>query len=1446
MKRGISRLMVLVMFISLLPITVFAAPDKPVIDTIVSDFELLSNTAVPTVTLHLDEPNPQDNPENGDIAYYRIFLTDISDGIGAPSVLQTILVENLEMTEYTIDLVGLFANVNLEIAAGSYYKVDVQAVAQRSVPDPGGEGSSIVSIFSPVTTKYFVTPFDTKMYVIPAEDSTDDSDVKNIMQVTWQYIKDMDYEIYIGSGKFSNPQDLIDFEGVLKKEITFQEAYDFINDRGLMQWNYDDALPGRTYTVVVLPRVPGLSPYLDDTFLPLDIDSKTVVAVAEIILSYFEVDSNHLALNWVVNLGQLKLKEIEVWMSSDGGIDRKMATIRPESQKITVSRGPFEILYPTVRSEYYLIFYFADDDNEETPDKVQSTKIVIDPTAPAYKPASPTIPEPVSNDMDFDKLEPDELESRYLVTGDDIDADAFSIWEHLFHVSSEEDPLKIQLVWDIYKDKNNRVDSNILFDIWVATERESLDEELYPNVPPNFIYDPLGSVDDKFVYTHTGKEIGYKSQLETYYTQAEGGVLEKADLIANETYYIKAVAKYRNIPDNDPRKNSEPTIVIINVGTGGDIFQPPLLGKAPFQIKENSVTSTSAIVTWLESWHEIMPKEPDVYAGNPTEYILAKTWNSVVYLHDKTPYIRFRNINATTPESAEDDDDDSNRKKPKADDNVLGKRIFRVENDLDEFIEDVSDLAGSNYYDNYYMDRQLTIGTNVHYEFRLEKFLDIQEEIGDGTVEEWVSRLPASDNKNWDTINPTDEEDPELDAVMWKEHSITGLKPNTQYIALIRVFRVLPDGTKSMQTFPSYLLFTTEPDDEEANETPTSPELQLEAVTDTTITVTWDAYNPAFTYELVYSLKENINTAVSWDISDLSENSAPSDGEYIDGYSAYVTVNGLFPDTGYYFWVRATNPKSGEVSAWSNPVYGVTDGIVAPYPPFGVGPAALQSLLDIGVDMDPISWDYITVEWVLNDNDKGSDVEGKLKREYKYLVQFADNDEFFEPITVITDDSGGEAGEAQEVLSKNIVQFNALRPNKNYFVRVKTLYFLTNTEIEKTLSAESEFTSGIMISTESSDNEFDGGENENVVEYDKDYDETFEDGVWEYEILNTNKIITDIIDDDDYVFEIDMQLYRDFYDANLRIIKMPKEVMSALQNLNMQLKVVTNVAQYKINPDGLQYYTDQAREGDILQFDFQTLLEYDLEQVKNAYPYTINSAESMAVSLNSDTKVIEDMVQLEDYMQVSMRLENEYDYISKNIKPVIYDQVDRQWEDVPFVDIDYLDDGSYLTFKTPVLGVYALQVIEDTQSIQKLPYSMQYIATQYGIEQLGQKYTQSDIVQPPQFVNLLLGITADDENIDLDGWLSDASYDMASISGLFIEDRSGIVTEQEAVSGVLRLHELRTGGRIKPSNVSFAGVAPAYKENVSKAYAIGLINDIDPTDDVTYEELCDLLLGIGL
>ncbi|ONI47834.1 hypothetical protein AN644_03720 [Candidatus Epulonipiscium fishelsonii] len=1450
MKRGISRLLVIVMLISLLPITAFAAPDRPVIDTIVSDFELISNSSYPLVTLHLDEPDPRDNPENADIAYYRVFLTDISEGIGAPSVMQTILVDNLEQSEYTIDIVSLFANINMNISPGSYYKVDVQAVAQRSVPDPDGEGSSIVSFYSPSVTKYFVTPFDTKMRVIQAEDSTDDADVKNIMQVTWQYIKDMNYSVYIGSGKFDNPKDLMEFEGVLRKDINFEQAYDYINEQGLMQWNYDTAMPGRTYTVIVLPRVPDANPYLDDTFLPMDIDSKAVVAVAEIILSYFEVDSNHMALNWIVNLGQLKLKNIEVWMSADGGIDKKMATIRPESQNISVSRGPFEILYPKVRTEYYLIFYFEDDANEETPDIVESTRVVIDPTSPDYKPPSPVIPEPVSRDIDFGDLGPDELESRYLLTGDDIDADDFSIWEHLFHVSSTEDPFEIQLIWDAYKDKLGKIDSNVMFDIWVSDEMETLNEDIYPGVVPNHVYDPLDSSDTKFVYAHNGNEIGYKLKLENYYNQVDGGQLEKTVLIPNETYYIKVVAKYRNVADNDPRKNSEPTTVIINVGTGGDIFQPPLLGKAPFQIKENSVTSTTAIVTWLESWHEIMPKEPDVYAGNEAEYLLAQTWNSVVYLDKSSPYIRFRNIHANTPDSAGGDDSTENKRNKKSSnsisDEVFGKRIFRVQNDLDEFIEDVGDIAGGNYYDNYYMDRELTVGTNVKYEVRLERYLDIQDEIGDKSIEEWVHNIPDSDTENWDQFTPFNEEDPELDAVNWKEHRLSGLVPNTQYVVLMRAFRWLPDGTKSMQTYPSYLLFTTEPDVEEENETPTSPDLQLEDTTDTTITVTWDAYNPAFTYELVYGLTENLEAAIPWDVSELSEDSVPSDGQYVEGYSAYVTINGLFPDTGYYIWVRTINPKSEEVSAWSNPVYGVTDGLTAPYPPFGVGPAALQSLLDIGVDINPVSWDYITVEWVLNDNDKGGESEGNVDKEYKYLVQFADNKDFLEPIVVITDDAGGEAGDAQEILSKNIVKFNELRPNQNYYVRVKTLFFLTDREQEKTLSTESEFTPGIMIPTEPSDDEFDGGENENVVEYDKDTDESYDDGVWEYEILNPNGIITDIIDDDEYVFEIDMQLYRDFYDASLRVVKMPKEVMTALQNLDMQLKVITNVGQYKIDPDGLQYYTDQAKQGDIIQFDFQTLLEYDLEKVKKEYPYTIQSAESMAVSMHSDTKVIDDMSQLEDYMEVSLKLENEYDYIAKNIKPMIYDHSDRQWEDVPFVDVDYLEDGSYLTFRTPVLGVYGLQVIEDSQSVQNLPYGMQYIATQYGIEQIGQKYTEMDLVQPAQFVNLMLGITTNEEKIDLDGWLSDASYDMAAISGLFVEDSKGIVTEQEVVSGIVRLHELRTGDRIKPSNVTFNGLDPVYQENVSKAYAIGLIDDIEPTSGVTYEELCDLLLGIGL
>ena len=70
------------------------------------------------------------------------------------------------------------------------------------------------------------------------------------------------------------------------------------------------------------------------------------------------------------------------------------------------------------------------------------------------------------------------------------------------------------------------------------------------------------------------------------------------------------------------------------------------------------------------------------------------------------------------------------------------------------------------------------------------------------------------------------------------------------------------------------------------------------------------------------------------------------------------------------------------------------------------------------------------------------------------------------------------------------------------------------------------------------------------------------------------------------------------------------------------------------------------------------------------------------------------------------------------------------------------------------------------------------------------------------------------------------------------------ITEEQAVAGLVKLYELKTGYKVKPSSVSFQNVSADYREAVRKAYAAGLITEINPKAKVTYAKLCDMIIQV--
>ncbi len=254
---------------------------------------------------------------------------------------------------------------------------------------------------------------------------------------------------------------------------------------------------------------------------------------------------------------------------------------------------------------------------------------------------------------------------------------------------------------------------------------------------------------------------------------------------------------------------------------------------------------------------------------------------------------------------------------------------------------------------------------------------------------------------------------------------------------------------------------TTLPKDSDIDITPTIPKLYEVGKTDTSIEVEWEKAANKIVYEL--AVDENIiedpskakmiinsqnikDNAVAYNKENgkeflVDENiiEDPSKAKMIinsqnikDNAVAYNKENGkeflkynikpLFPDTGYYIWIRAIVEDTEKSSDWSTPIYVRTNTISKPEPPSGFGLASEKSLstynTNNNTDYKPITDKYLALEWLRDPEDLLKDPKAEKK------------------------------GTAEPLLDPNIkktymVKFNELMANRYYYTRAKTKVYIS-------------------------------------------------------------------------------------------------------------------------------------------------------------------------------------------------------------------------------------------------------------------------------------------------------------------------------------------------------------------------------------------------------------------
>lgn len=1341
--------------------------------------------------------NPDGNyTQNDPTEYYDIKLTD--------SLGESVSVERIQANALT-DLNGK-ATVNIEehlansttFKNGRLYKLVVQPGHTHYDSNDKKSYSAALDSSSNDPVRFFITDLNTTAREKDGE-----------IELVWEYIPNAIYQLtYIDMD--ADTKDEVDgkglnnYTGVGSKTLTLKaESLDRFTEDGVTKVKYvlENTLPGQIYSAYVLVSGMESNSFLTDKWENVGVNKTTpkiTQSTKSIDLDVVNIGNNRIKLSWTLRSWMNgSISTVKIWRRGEGETTKSLIGTINKYGESSSDNGTYEHDEPTKNSYYQVEFILKDGSSIYTAEELYI------PYALREKPLKPQVPQPFSALLDISKID----RNDYIVKGDDVPVE--EIENNTFHVVSK-DPLQIQLVWDapIIKDVNGNsaVDYDITYDIWVAnqvlTDRNTATME--PVIEDLSIAE---SDNDNLIKTRgTQSVVGFKTVLDKFLDKNGN----KKELLANQTYYIKIVAKkaYGEIVEV-----SQSTIVTITVDENGDIYAPPVLSKPPLKVKEGSVTKESATIEWLERWYEIKANDMTRYNDkSEEERFFSRLWNSRVYT-DNTgadPIIRFEGGNNLTTHD------------------LLTKQI----------LEEVK-AKDPNYSTNY-SDREVVLGSDVRYEIKPILYDTVIADINESNdtttpaglkISKWVVENESNTIEGWEQITPTNNTH---DGLEWKDYTVTGLKANTKYLVLIRAYRVLEDGTKVMQTYPSYVMITTESDFDSPEATPTVPVLNADGTTDTSVSVWW-TYNKDFNYKLMYGRVDDVTKATEWPftISDTI-----GDKDYVaDGEKASIEITGLFPETGYYVWLQASQKEGDKVSDWSNSVYQVTDELGIPDVPRGLGLADYKTILALGQDFKPLSSDYMTIEWMRDQNDieaaEGTE-ESTLEKKYSYVVEFADNSKFQDALTFTVEGAG--KGEGYEALDKTTIKFTGLDANQKYYVRVKTV--LTVTIDDKTIIKESEFTDRVGIYTKTSDDEYDGGDNSNVIIYPEAVEETYKDGIWTYEIVDAAKITTQIQANKQYFYTITLENYKNKYDASIRRIKMPKKVLDTLINQNMALKIITNIGTYEIPGKALKYYSNQHSATDTVQFDL-TRMEYsDISNYARSYPEQYESGEKLQISIKNSQ-----INKLDDSMTVKLKLDVVGSYNYSNFFTYQYNYATGNWNKYNY-SVDTVDN-SYLNYSTVYTGLNAIYERTITSSNSNASYLMNELTSAYNITGLGTTYGKNSNVGASQYVSLLLGIRLNREVINLGAGATTDDYAKAKAAGLYTSSSRGNVTKEQALAGIIKLYEINHGYQIKPSNMTFNNVSSTYREAASKAYAVGLIETMtDPQSTITYEELCDWIIQV--
>jgi hypothetical protein len=1349
--------------------------------------------------------------------------------------------------EFVAKKVKLHEHTNLE--TGSFYEITIQPMHYHQID---------------VDTRVLAPSSGTpkKVYVITdplVELQADENEIR----VVWDNVGNdqMSYKIVYALGDFTNrtAAELItnktgEITNVTTATEGVTEFYDPLTKRAKLSYTItQNVYPGQIYSFIVEPTldyVDGNQITRNRNFQYINTCSTNVgLAVVE--------DGDYVRLQWQIppsfkvgsDQAEYELVEAQLVEYSEG-LSRNIAIFK---NSVAASMEYYKIQKPLKETEYQIkLRYEAVASSSKPPIYANSAKVPYVPEAMKITPTQPYVPQPISQKI-LDQLKAANtaaglkliMEKNYMVPGDyfsNSDILNFISTNRSFTVDKNTNTIK--LVFEAFKkretDTNSpvygqyTVDANVYYDIYVSNNINDLagaipvlKEQKFSQSTENVISDTGGNI------------IGYKVDLNKYFTADSIGL--KA-IVPNQIYYIKVVA-YKKWGDEVAK--SVPTIVTIYYDYDGDISSPPLISTPPLKVVADNTTDTSVQLKWAENWYEIVAKDTTAFP------VLAQ-WTNEIWVDKVTG-----DLSTTAKTNSEYFD-------------LYNSKISA---------EQLKVYLKSNWparYTNFdYIQRRMTLGkdllgqSDVAYEMLSLKYEDIKSAI------EIIQEVNPNYNLNEYIQNMLEDEADAKITLDWKKispittttippsvfHTATNLLPNTQYVFLLKPYRMSLENEVLYAHHPAVIVATTDKQYPDVKPDPIVPSLYCTGVTETNATLTW-RYNLDFEYELKFGLIEDISKAKDIKVqlpTNHQDPKYPSNGAYFD-----KLVGDLFPDTDYYFWIRAKNPVTGKFSAYSSALLVTTEDINSPWPATGLGLAAFNSIQPFGYTVAQGDT-FLAVEWLLNPNDtQGSgNKDNKVVTSYEYILEVATNEKFIDPQYIqLTDGTNDILPSNVEKLAKNLLMINKLTPNRRYYFRVKTKVIVQGSEVGQYIEKESVYSPVVILLTKTNNDEYDSNVADNMIVLQNEYYETVynkdtkelkyrfrfdgndQNGTFDNYLVE--RLITDLKRNNTYVYSLNMKEFEKFPIIK-RTVELPYRLWKAMMDNKIDLAIKANNSTLLIPANAL---TTQVN-AQVNNLGQKPTVRISIEDKSVSYMNEKKPSELVSASVPQQYSIkllteIGNKEVLYTDKEVTIRLanNNRYSIYQTPTSTMFYNPKTLSWNAKPMT---YDKTANEMIVKTYSLGAY--NTFSNAKTTAVTPHwsnkFREILVSNLNIVSMNVSKPENKITKQ-DFLKIIYGSISDQGIIDISSKLTQSQVDKLVKGKVAVNNKALTtgITREEAFYTIIQALNKVEGKTYTPKASTLkalpTNISSTYKKNIAIAYELGIvskINEIRPKDTLTYAEM---------